>query len=252
MGHPEQLAFVQLVSKRILNQASLKAIEIGSYDINGNTREKFDPSVNWVGVDLVDGPGVDIVSFGHLVDFPDESFGLSVSCECFEHDKFWVQTFKNMVRMTQRGGVVIFTCASRGRPEHGTKRSQAQLSPGTQAQGIDYYKNLSERDFRQSIKFEEIFSKFAFFYNPITFDLYFVGQKTGLSSNEIIIPTEREVKQIKSVTSTLHKIARLPLYVLLKILPIEIYNNFAFRYWMFLIKLESVMFTGKKIRLNNR
>ena len=57
MGHPEQLAFVQLASKGIRGQANFDAIEIGSYDVNGNVRAKFDQSVNWIGVDLVAGPG---------------------------------------------------------------------------------------------------------------------------------------------------------------------------------------------------
>jgi SAM-dependent methyltransferase len=252
MGHPEQLAFVQLASKGIRGQANFEAIEIGSYDVNGNTRAKFDPSVNWVGVDLVEGPGVDIVNFGHLVDFPNESFDLSISCECFEHDEFWVETFTNMVRMTKQGGVVIFTCASIGRPEHGTKRSQSQLSPGTQAQGLDYYKNLSERDFRQTINFEQVFSKYAFYYNPITFDLYFVGQKKGFFNHEIIVPATRDVKVIKLITTRLHRMIRLPLYIMLRLLPLSIYDGVAFRYWMLLIKLEDVVFRGKGIRLDNR
>lgn len=252
MGHPEQLAFVELASKGIEGQAEFEAIEIGSYDVNGNTRAKFDPSVNWIGVDLVQGPGVDIVNFGHLVDFPDSKFDLSISCECFEHDEYWIKTFENMVRMTKPGGSIVFTCASIGRPEHGTTRSQADLSPGTQAEGLNYYKNLSESDFQEQIDFEKIFSKYSFFYNPITFDLYFVGQKKGATTNSIKLPSEFAVSNIKSVTSTAHKLVRVPLYVLLRILPLKLYNNIAFRYWIAMVKLESKVYGSKKIRLNNR
>jgi SAM-dependent methyltransferase len=252
MGHPEQLAFVELASKGITGQTNFSAIEIGGYDVNGNTRAKFDPSVNWIGVDLVQGPGVDIVNFGHLVDFPDNKFDLSISCECFEHDEFWVKTFKNMVRMTKPGGSIIFTCASIGRPEHGTTRSQADLSPGTQSKGLDYYKNLTKTDFQEQIDFEKNFLKYAFFYNPITFDLYFVGQKKGSTSNSIKLPNELDVKNIKSVTSMAHKLVRAPLYVLLRVFPLNWYNNTAFRYWIFMVKLESKVYGSKKIRLNNR
>ena len=252
MGHPEQLAFVELVSKGYKYKTELNAIEIGSYDVNGNTRAKFDPSVEWVGVDLVSGPGVDIVKLGHFVDFPNDSFDLSISCECFEHDQFWRETFQNMVRMTKPGGIVIFTCASIGRPEHGTSRSQPGLSPGTQSRGMDYYRNLSEIDFKHAINFADLFSQHSFFYNPVTFDLYFVGQKNGTSKNSLDVPSLDDVKAIRSVTPISHKLARIPLYLLLKILPLKRYDNIAFRYWMFLIYLESKISSSTSIRLDNR
>jgi SAM-dependent methyltransferase len=252
MGHPEQLAFVELVASRLSFQNGLNAIEIGSYDVNGNTRAKFHPSIKWIGVDLAPGVGVDIVNFGHLVDFSNESFDLSISCECFEHDEFWRQTFQNMVRMTKPDGILIFTCASIGRPEHGTTRSQPNLSPGTQSRGLDYYRNLTERDFLQSFDFEEIFSQFVFFYNPITFDLYFVGQKRGFASSSIKLPTFEDVKKIRSLTPFPHKVARLPLYLTVKFLPLLMYNEFAFRYWMLLINIESKINSSRSMRLDNR
>jgi SAM-dependent methyltransferase len=252
MGHPEQLAFVEIIGKNVKADESFSAIEIGSYDVNGNTRGKFSGNVNWIGVDLVSGPGVDIVNFGHKVDFDDNSFDISISCECFEHDPHWVETFRNMVRMTKPSGIVLFTCASKGRPEHGTTRSQPNLSPGTQAVGVDYYSNLSKTDFERNFQLDDDFSEYRFFYNSITFDLYFVGQKNGRLNTSFVFPTENELRHIRGITPIPHLLVRIPLYVLLRVTPARIYNEVAFRYWKLLVKIETRVFSGRQIRLDNR
>jgi SAM-dependent methyltransferase len=177
MAHIQQLQFVKSVSKYIRNDYSnLKILEIGSYDVNGEVRKYFEKS-DYVGVDLTDGPGVDIVCGGDQLDHPDQSYDLSISCECFEHNPNWVETFENMWRMTKNGGVVFFTCATTGRPEHGTTRTTPTASPGTQSLGWDYYKNLTKDDFIEKFQFNELFQSHFFMTNTYSCDLYFVGIK---------------------------------------------------------------------------
>ena len=149
MAHFQQLKFVETISLHMnKNQdwQGIKLLEVGAHDVNGSIRQFFVGS-DYTGVDLSEGEGVDIVASGHELDLPDASFDISISCECFEHNPEWVGTFSNMHRMTQQGGVVIISCASKGRPEHGTTRTSPEASPGTQDIGWDYYKNLSQRDF---------------------------------------------------------------------------------------------------------
>ena len=43
-----------------------KVLEIGSYDVNGSVRSNFKHVQEYVGVDLIPGPSVDVVSKGHL------------------------------------------------------------------------------------------------------------------------------------------------------------------------------------------
>lgn len=120
---PSKVGFFKAVAAA--NQALIqngRVLEVGSYDVNGSIRSMF-PESEFVGVDIVAGPGVDMVSYGHELDFPDGHFDITVSGECFEHDPHWRMTFLNMARMTRPGGLVAFTCASLGRPEHGTTRS---------------------------------------------------------------------------------------------------------------------------------
>ena len=46
--------------------------------------------------------------------------------------------------MLKVGGLLLFSCAAPGRPEHGTTRTSKGDSPFTN----DYYRNLSEDDIR--------------------------------------------------------------------------------------------------------
>lgn len=143
-------------------------LEVGSLDINGSVRQFFE-SCNYVGCDLGPGKGVDILSPGHMLDYDDKHFYTSISCECFEHDKHWKETFANMVRMTRH--LVIFTCATTGRPEHGTTASAPQDAPFTN----DYYKNLTKEDFMDAFDLNEMFSEYMFITNDNSHDLYFYG-----------------------------------------------------------------------------
>lgn len=180
MAHIEQLAFVEILSKEISRFNNCKKIlEIGSYDVNGSIRPFFENS-DYIGVDLIEGKGVDFVRDGHTLDYLDESFDMVISCESFEHNPYWKETFLNMIRMTKLGGLIVFTCATTGRPEHGTTRTTSVDSPGTIQMNWDYYKNLKELDFYNEIfDFKDFFGRFLFLKNNKSKDLYFVGVKRG-------------------------------------------------------------------------
>lgn len=179
MAHPQQLCYISTLARHFARDyTNVKILEIGSYNVNGTIRDFFSGS-DYIGTDLTEGPGVDFVSDGHLIDHDDNTYDITVSCECFEHNPYWLETFRNMYRMTKAGGFVIFTCATRGRGEHGTRRTSPKSSPGTQEVGWDYYLNLEEKDFTRNFNFSQHFSTFAFFTNKNSRDLYFVGRKIG-------------------------------------------------------------------------
>jgi SAM-dependent methyltransferase len=177
VSHPEQLEFIRiaygLLPEHLVNG---KVLEIGSYDVNGSTRNTFDGASEYVGVDIVAGPGVDMVCFGHEISLPEKTFKVSLSVNCFEHDEYWVETFRNMIRLTSAGGVVIFTCASTGFPEHGTRRSEPSLSPGTQSAGLDYYRNLTAAHFYSHFNLDEFFTQYRFWYLKNSCDLYLLDK----------------------------------------------------------------------------
>ncbi|WP_354682055.1 glycosyltransferase [Cupriavidus necator] len=182
MAHQQQIDFCESV-KRDLPQffSGCFVVDIGSLDINGNNQYLFDDCM-YLGVDLMPGRNVDIASKGHELNLPDESVDVVVSTECFEHDQYYAQTLSNIVRMLKPGGLFFFSCATTGRPEHGTRRTKPEDAPFTQEFGDwgDYYKNLDESDIRQVLDVDGIFDRYAFSYNFDTCDIYFWGIKKGV------------------------------------------------------------------------
>jgi SAM-dependent methyltransferase len=233
MSHPEQQAFFSAVAtaNRALVRGS-SVLEIGSYDVNGSIRDMFTDCSEYVGVDLVPGSGVDRVAYGHQVDDADERYDITLSGECFEHNPYWRETLSNMVRMTRPGGLVAFTCASRCRLEHGTTRTTAFDSPGTQAEGLDYYRNLTEADFRV-LPLGNWFTRWKFWYMPTSFDLYFAGIRTGQTTGCVAaLPNDTEVKAIRRICSAKLRTLKLPLRVLRTVAPDEeTYQKSALLYW---------------------
>jgi len=169
MAHPEQRVFFEKMRERFPDAfTGVSVLEVGSLNINGTVRDFFDAK-EYVGVDLLEGPGVDRVCAGQDLDYADDSFDVVVSAECFEHNSEWVATFANMARMS--GKYVFFTCASTGRAEHGTHAAHPSDSPVTN----DYYRNLAAQDFLDSFDLSTMFTEGGFEFNPRTCDLYFYG-----------------------------------------------------------------------------
>lgn len=179
----------------------VRVLEVGSYDVNGSIRKMFEGS-EYLGVDLFEGPGVDVVSSGHLLSLPDGSFDASISSECFEHNPFWVETFRNMYRMTADSGILVITCASRGRLEHGTTRTTPEKSPGSQKVGWDYYRNLEETDFSKNLDLSVMFRKWVFFYIPVSQDLYFVGWKGDAPTADVLQAFAAKVGAIRKISNS--------------------------------------------------
>tara|TARA_B100000965_G_C19550052_1_gene739587 strand:- start:101 stop:724 length:624 start_codon:yes stop_codon:yes gene_type:complete len=164
MAHDYQLEFVEYVKDNNEDFFSNKRVlEVGSLNINGTVRDLFN-DCNYIGIDVGEGNGVDVVCSGHEYDTSDD-FDVTLSTECFEHNPYWAETFANMVRLTKSGGLVFFTCATTGRPEHGTTRTTPQDSPLTiKNMKWDYYLNLEEKDFRDVFEesFDEVFETHEF------------------------------------------------------------------------------------------
>lgn len=172
MAHDQQRQFIQKTKDHFPEFFyDVSVVEIGSLNINGTVRDFFTKPYSYTGIDLIEGKDVDIIIPGK--DY--EVYGIEtvISTECFEHDKDWKETFANMIKMTRSGGLVLFTCASEGRHEHGTTRTSPADSPAT----TDYYENRTQKDFEEAFAIKDIFEKHLFEYNPVTCDLYFWGIK---------------------------------------------------------------------------
>lgn len=186
MAHPEQAHFVNSVRERFPEHFSgVSVLDVGSADINGNNRQHF-TEYEYIGLDIAPSKNVDVITPVHLYE-PEQQFDVVISTECLEHDAFYTQSLKKMVDLIKDEGMFVFTCATTGRPEHGTRRTTPQDSL-TATHSVpfdhpletlwpDYYKNLTEEDIRAVLDVEALFSDFGFSTNDHTKDLYFWGIK---------------------------------------------------------------------------
>ena len=71
----------------------------------------------------------------------------------------------------------LFTCATTGRPEHGTRKSSIGDSPFTSNidNWSDYYMNITQEDVESKIKLDEYFVIYHFYVDIQSHDLYFWG-----------------------------------------------------------------------------
>lgn len=95
-----------------------RVIDVGSHSYNGNmsiVAEKLHPQ-EYIGVDMIPGPGVDVVCLAEdLVEkFGEHSFDTVISNELMEHARNWREVISNMKRILKPGGTILLTTRGRG------------------------------------------------------------------------------------------------------------------------------------------
>lgn len=177
MAHKEQVEYCKRIKSE--NPEYFKhqtVIDCGSLDINGNNKYLFEDS-NYIGVDLGNGKNVDVISPIHKLDFEDNSYSFVISTEMLEHDQHYADSLLNMIRMLKPNCMMMITCATTGRPEHGTRRTTKSDAPLLDGDWADYYKNLDETDIRNIPGFIDYFKEITFEVNHSHKDLQFFGIK---------------------------------------------------------------------------
>lgn len=109
----------------IVNRAEVAGrdvLEVGSLDVNGSVRPilaAHHPR-SYLGVDVVDGPGVDLVLDAKQLaeTFGPDSFDIVVCCETMEHVDDWQAVMVNLVEVLRPGGALIITTRSVGFAYH--------------------------------------------------------------------------------------------------------------------------------------
>jgi SAM-dependent methyltransferase len=176
MAHPQQQAFIAAVKAAFpMFFVGGRVLEIGSLDINGSVRAHF-AAREYIGLDVGAGPGVDLVCQGQDYAAPDGSFDVVLSCETMEHNPHWRETFANMLRLCRPGGLVLMTCATVGRAEHGTRRTTPRDAPLI---AWDYYGNRTAADFRRAFDLSRLLTAFMFCTDLSFCDLFFAGFRAG-------------------------------------------------------------------------
>ena len=94
-----------------------RVLEVGSRDLNGSPRVFFsdgDRFVQYVGIDLESGLGVDLEMDCHALGFFSDSFDVVIDAERLEHDTDFFQSYREIFRVLKPGGHVITTARSWG------------------------------------------------------------------------------------------------------------------------------------------
>ena len=164
-----------------------RVIDIGAGDVNGNNRYMF-VDCEYVGVDVVQAPNVDIVSYAKDLPLDIGEFDCVVSSECFEHDMQIFETLYRILKLLKSGSLFFFTCANVGRHEHGTKRTSPDCSYSTNLTTSDwypnYYQNISMDDICRIIPLQDYFMAVHFERNISSNDLYFYGFRNDNTNYE--------------------------------------------------------------------
>ena len=224
MAHIDQISFIKEFKDFYINNhfnKDIDILEIGSLDVNGNTRNLFNFCKSYIGIDLEEGPNVDLVLNGTDIHKLNKKFDIIISCECFEHAKDWKIIFERMCQISKPNSFVVISVASTGRVEHGTERSGNWQSPGNKD---DYYLNLTKKDFIDNFNLNIIFSNYFFFYNINSFDLYFVGIK-GFEDKKYLID---KIKENLKFIFKKKKLRKLLIFFYTKIISESIRQNIFF------------------------
>jgi SAM-dependent methyltransferase len=130
-------------------------VDFGSYDVNGTLKGIF-AKHRYIGIDMSEGPNVDVVCENDSTPFESNSVDVVVSSSCFEHDECFWMTFLEMCRIVKPGGYIYINAPSAGE-YHGHpgdcwrfyKDSWSALAKWATKQGYSIelvYSHLSDRD----------------------------------------------------------------------------------------------------------
>lgn len=90
-------------------------VDIGAQNVNGSLKDVCPRSLKYIGVDFVEGKGVDVIlNDPYKLPFKDNSIDIIVCNSCFEHSQFFWLLFMEMVRSLKSEGLLYLNVPSNG------------------------------------------------------------------------------------------------------------------------------------------
>jgi SAM-dependent methyltransferase len=99
----------------IYGRPSSTIVEIGACDVNGTLRDFCPQGAHYIGLDLLPGPSVNVVT-GADAPLPLRSrcADIVIASSTFEHDTFFWETFLELARILKSGGILYLNVPSNG------------------------------------------------------------------------------------------------------------------------------------------
>lgn len=111
-----------------------RVLEVGSYNVNGSVRDLFPDVAEYVGIDIEDGPGVDMVLSSHDLHMHwQDWFDVVLCCEMLEHDTDPRATIEQIYGVLKPGGFALVTARGNGFQFHNPPDRWRFLPDGFQA-----------------------------------------------------------------------------------------------------------------------
>jgi len=200
MAHFEQMQFFEAAKQSLIPDGKkISVLEVGSHNVNGGLRSIF-PNSDYLGIDLSPGDGVDIVYDGSNFDFLNKKkFDLIISGEVFEHNPNYKSNVKSLRKHLKKDGFLIISTATLGRLEHGTRRTNINMSPGTAEVDWNYYQNVSKGSLRRALKSSE-YNILILQYNHWVNDLYCIASGSDMIPDNLKEIKERVRLNIENIT----------------------------------------------------
>ncbi len=136
--HESVMQFVERVLPAEL-VTGRSVLEVGSYNVNGSVRsilEPLNPS-RYIGVDMREGPGVDLVCKAEDLD-PQELYSDIVVCaEMLEHAEHWVEAMGSMIDCC--GSLFVMTARGPGFPLHDYPSDYWRFTLPVVQEACDYF-----------------------------------------------------------------------------------------------------------------
>ena len=154
--HPECMNFLDAsLRDHAKGDTPWRVLEFGSRNVNGSPRELFGNfGVRYVGVDIEDGPGVDIVDDAARCLIREQAFDVVICAEVAEHTPDWALIVENAYRHLAAAGLFLFTAACDPRPPHsavdGHNMEPGEFNdtwPGPRGrETFEYYRNIDPNE----------------------------------------------------------------------------------------------------------